>query len=86
MRKLKIYLDTSVISHLQQEDAPEKMADTLRLWNMIQEEVFDVVMSDVVFDELDDCPEPKRSYLAAFLGQINYERVLSDDDTVILAG
>jgi len=27
-RKLKIYLDTSVISHLMQEDAPEKMADT----------------------------------------------------------
>lgn len=25
MRKLKVYLDTSVISHLQQEDVPEKM-------------------------------------------------------------
>lgn len=28
MRKLKVYLDTSVISHLLQEDVPEKMADT----------------------------------------------------------
>ena len=27
MRKLKVYLDTSVISHLTQEDVPEKMAD-----------------------------------------------------------
>lgn len=27
MRKLKVYLDTSVISHLMQEDVPEKMAD-----------------------------------------------------------
>ena len=26
MRKLKVYLDTSVISHLLQEDVPEKMA------------------------------------------------------------
>lgn len=28
MENLKVYLDTSVISHLLQEDAPEKMADT----------------------------------------------------------
>lgn len=30
-RKLKVYLDTSVISHLIQEDVPEKMADTRKL-------------------------------------------------------
>jgi hypothetical protein len=29
MKKLKIYLDTSVISHLQADDVPEKMAKTL---------------------------------------------------------
>lgn len=28
MRKLKVYLDTSVISYLSQEDAPECMKDT----------------------------------------------------------
>lgn len=31
MKKLKIYLDTSVISYLLAEDAPDKMADTLTL-------------------------------------------------------
>ena len=30
MRILKVYLDTSVISHLFQEDVPEKMAETFR--------------------------------------------------------
>ncbi len=30
-RKFKVYLDTSVISYLQQEDAPERMKDTLAL-------------------------------------------------------
>ncbi len=29
MRKLKVYLDTSVISYLDQNDAPERMKDTL---------------------------------------------------------
>ncbi len=36
MRKLKVYLDTSVISHLLQEDAPGKMADTRQLWTMCE--------------------------------------------------
>ena len=36
MEKLKVYLDTSVISHLMQEDVPEKMADTLKLWKKFQ--------------------------------------------------
>lgn len=37
MRKLKVYLDTSVISHLMQEDVPEKMVDTLQLWELFRE-------------------------------------------------
>jgi hypothetical protein len=36
MKKLKIYLDTSVISYLQQEDAPERMKDTLALWEQFE--------------------------------------------------
>jgi len=32
LKKLKLYLDTSVISHLDAPDTPEKMADTLALW------------------------------------------------------
>ena len=86
MKKLKIYLDTSVISHLDAPDTLEKMEDTLRLWNQIQAGEYDVVLSDVVFDELAGCLEPKRSYLAAYLQQIQYERVESNSETVALAG
>ena len=32
MNKIKIYLDTSVISHLDAEDTPEKMQDTVDFW------------------------------------------------------
>ena len=85
MKKLKIYLDTSTVSHLDAQDTPEKMSYTLRLWNRIKEGEYHVVMSEVVFDELDGCPEPKKSYLAAFLQQIQYERVESNSDTVALA-
>jgi len=85
MKKLKIYLDTSTVSHLDAQDTPGKMKDTLRLWNRITEGEYHVIMSDVVFDELDDCPEPKKTYLAVFLQQIQYERVESNSDTVALA-
>jgi len=71
--KLKVYLDTSVISHLMQEDVPEKMADTRKLWEIFQSGVYDVCLSTVTLQEIDDCSEPKRSRLWEFLNQIDYE-------------
>lgn len=46
MKKLKIYLDTSVISHLKQGDAPDKTADTLKLWEDIKQGKYDVYLSE----------------------------------------
>ncbi len=36
MRKRKVYLDTSVVSYLNREDAPERMRDTLQLWELFR--------------------------------------------------
>ena len=70
--KLKVYLDTSVISHLAQEDVPEKMADTLKLWDMFKAGKYNVYLSTVTLEEISDCPEPKKSKLFDYLGQIDY--------------
>jgi predicted nucleic acid-binding protein len=86
MRKQRIYLDTSVISHLYAPDTPEKMADTLRLWEQIQTGDYEVVLSEVVFIELENCSEAKRAVLESFLRKLRYERVDSNSDTVALAG
>lgn len=72
-RKLKVYLDTSVISHLMQEDVPEKMADTRKLWEMFRQGVYDVCLSTVTLQEIDDSSEPKKSSLWQYLNQIEYE-------------
>ena len=72
MRKLKVYLDTSVISHLMQEDVPEKMADTLQLWELFREGVYDVYLSTVTLEEVSACPEPKRSPLREYIAQSTY--------------
>lgn len=70
MEKLKVYLDTSVISHLVQEDVPEKMADTRELWKMFRDGKYDVYLSTVTLREIQKCPEPKRTELIDYLNGI----------------
>ena len=80
MEKLKVYLDTSVISHLMQEDVPEKMSDTLKLWDMFKDGKYDVYLSTVTLEEVSDCPEPKRSTMSAYLEPIDYTPIEITDD------
>lgn len=80
MNKLKVYLDTSVISHLMQEDVPEKMSETLKLWEMFKEGKYDVYLSTVTLQEIDNCPEPKRTELFKHLGEIDYTPIEITED------
>ena len=72
MRKLKIYLDTSLISHLETFDVPDKMNDTLAFWQDIMDSKYDVILSNIVMEEISECPEPKLSNLLEYLGNIDY--------------
>ncbi len=83
--RLKIYLDTSVISHLLQEDVPEKMADTRKIWEMFKAGKYDVYLSTVTLEEVANCPEPKRSGLRKFLEQIKYTVLDITDEMEIVA-
>ena len=85
MSRLKVYLDTSVISHLLQEDVPEKMADTRQLWEMFHAGKYDVYLSTVTLEEVEACPEPKRNSLFKFLEQIDYHLVQIDDTAASIA-
>ncbi len=85
MKKLKIYLDTSLISHLDAYDTLDKMSSTLKLWDEIKEGKYDVFISEIVISELTDCPEPKRSLMFGFLNNINYIELSLNDEVEILA-
>lgn len=80
MRKLKVYLDTSVVIHLMQEDVAEKMADTRKLWEMFKAQQYEVYLSTVTLEEVSECPEPKRSQLREYLEQINYTIIEINDE------
>lgn len=84
-KKLKVYLDTSVISYLHQEDTPERMRDTQALWQMFREEKFEVCLSVFTLNELNACYEPKRSLLLERLGEISYEVLPQHQDLSMLA-
>ncbi len=45
MKKLKMYLDTSVISHLEAPDALREQTDTRNLWKEITDGKYDVCIS-----------------------------------------
>lgn len=85
MKKLKVYLDTSVISYLLQDDAPERMKDTLALWEQFEAGKYDVYLSQVTLDEIDDCPEPKRTTLYEYLGKIRFTNLQLTQEAVDVA-
>jgi len=84
-KKLKVYLDTSVISYLFQNDAPERMRDTQTLWQMFKEEKFEVFLSPKTLEELGVCYEPKRTLMFSQLDEIKYSCLSSFPETVKMA-
>ncbi len=84
-RKLKVYLDTSVISYLEQEDVPEKMADTRQLWKMFKNKKYDVYLSTVTLREIERCSEPKKTKLIDYLNEIQFTTLDITDDVVAIA-
>ena len=85
MKKLKIYLDTSVISHLDQQDAPEKMADTLAFWEKVKAGVFEVFLSTVDMEEIERCDDEKLSRLRNYLKEINFSYLEKSEEAESLA-
>ncbi len=85
MRKLKVYLDTSVISYLSQEDAPERMKDTLELWKDFVNGKYDIYLSQVTLDEIEKCSEPKRNVLYDYLSDIEYTKLKINAEILELA-
>ena len=85
MKKLKIYIDTSVISHLQHEDVPEKMEDTLLFWDELKTGKYEVVISELTLREIMRCPQPKQTDLVNYLGEINYKILHNSEEVSALA-
>ena len=86
MKKILVYLDTSYINYLVASRLPDKMQDSLALWNIfIASEYFEIVLSEIVGEELQRCYEPKRSRLLEKLAEIKSHFVTETDEITDLA-
>jgi len=85
MKKLEIYLDTSVISHLFANDTPEKMQDTHLFWDDLLKDEYKIFLSQLVLDEIGNCPEPKRSNLLSKLRELNFSILTESNEVEKLA-
>ena len=59
------------------------MKDTLKLWEILKKGRYEVCISNIVMNEIQECSEEK---LHRLLNQIDYTMVKADEDTVELAG
>ena len=75
LKKLKIYLDTSVIGNLVNDNTPEKTADTLKLWEEIKTNKYEVFLSEVFLTEINESPDKIRGKLLNYLQEIEYSLI-----------
>ena len=86
-KKAKVYLDTSVISYLDQTDSPEKMKQTQNVWyNVLQSNQYKIVISNIAIAEIMQCKdEKKRNILAEYLSDLDYIFYEENEETEELA-
>ena len=70
MKKLKLYVETSVWNFIFAEDAPEMKEITKTFFALIKEGTYEVYASDVVLDEIDRAPHPKKEKLMELINQV----------------
>jgi|SRR3989339_1821387 len=79
MKKLKIYLDTSIWNFIFADDAPEKQEITKQFFSIIKK--FEIYISDVVLGEVDKASEQKKKILKEII--LKYNPVILDGDPEI---
>ncbi|ODS38757.1 MAG: hypothetical protein A7316_07140 [Candidatus Altiarchaeales archaeon WOR_SM1_86-2] len=71
MRKLKLYLETTVWNFVFADDAPEKRDATLKFFEEIGLGKYEIFISDLVFGEIDDADPEARERLTDLINKYN---------------
>ncbi len=84
-KKIRIYIETSIISHLDATDRPDWMKETLLLWKELQAGRYEAVVGAPVMAELEKCHEPKRTFMFEQLDKIKFDLVAGTDESKRIA-
>ncbi|MBN2533195.1 MAG: hypothetical protein JXB88_09905 [Spirochaetales bacterium] len=82
MKKLKLYLDTSVINFIFADDAPEKQRITIDFFeNSVETGRYDVYISDIVYTEIEKTRDLiKKKKLISVINDYNLIRLPGEHD------
>ena len=86
MRKLKLYLDTSVWNFYYADDAPEKKEITRQFFENLKAGYYQIYSSAVVIQEIENADEKTRSELSVLLEEYKPIMLEVDDEIDELAG
>lgn len=78
MKKLKIYLDTSVINFFFADDAPDYQSVTKTFFNECLDE-YEVFISKIVLAEISATPQPARRKLLRSAIETDKIRIIEND-------
>ena len=84
MKKLRIYLETTIFNYYFDEDRDAHKA-TVKLFEEIKEEKYEAYTSNYVIDELLQADEPKKSKMLNLLEEYNIIVLKYDEESEILA-
>ena len=71
MKKIKYYLETSIFNFIFADDSPEKKELTEKLFQKIEDERMEIYISEIVVDEINKAPEPKKEQLLRMIERYN---------------
>jgi len=69
MRRLKLYLETSVWNFYFADDAPEKKETTVRFFHEIKKGTYEIFISDTVLEEIGNASEDEKKLLFNLIKQ-----------------
>lgn len=84
-KKIRLYLDTSVISYLDQQDTPERMRETQEVWDILRTNKYEIVISNIALGEIEECEKDKWLKLIDYITELNYIDYYANEETSELA-
>lgn len=85
MRKLKLYLETSVWNFCFADDAPEKKEITLQFFNQIKQGEYEIFISDIVLTEIAKASEEKNAQLSELIAEYQPKKLETNDEIIFLS-
>ena len=83
MKKLKVYLETSIFNFFFSEKTPNEKDITIKLFAQIAR--YEAYISDITIAEIDRCPEPKRTKMFDLISEYDLQELTLNESAKELA-